>query len=52
MMGTVIGVDSVGGLAGYNVGGEIDNTYATEAVNGNSDVGGLIGNGLSPKNSF
>ncbi|WP_163360655.1 GLUG motif-containing protein, partial [Klebsiella aerogenes] len=33
----------VGGLVGYNQ-GAITRTYATGAVSGSSDVGGLVGN--------
>ena len=40
------GNDYVGGLVGSNYGGSIANSYATGAVNGNEDVGGLVGRNL------
>ena len=41
--GTVKGSEFVGALAGINTGGNVKNSYASAAVTGNYDVGGLIG---------
>ena len=35
--------NQVGGLVGNNVGGEVTESYATGSVEGNEDVGGLVG---------
>ena len=40
---TVIGYESVGGLAGWNYYGTVSNCYATGSVTGGSHVGGLLG---------
>ena len=42
--GSVSGASRVGGLVGYNLGGEfISNAYATGSVSGTNYVGGLVG---------
>ena len=41
------GGSQVGGLVGYMNGGSVTNSYATGASQGNADVGGLIGEGIS-----
>ena len=44
--GSVTGGNSVGGLIGFNL-GELSNVFATVTVNGQTNVGGLVGvNGL------
>ena len=43
--GSVVGHAGVGGLAGGNR-GSIDNSYATGAVSGSSEVGGLVGSNI------
>ena len=40
-------IEQAGGLAGLNQGGTISNSYATGTVEGNQDIGGLVG-----KNDF
>lgn len=40
---TVSGVATVGGLVGGNMGGTIENCYATGNASGSSSVGGLVG---------
>jgi hypothetical protein len=46
-------VGAVGGLVGFNNGGEISNSYATASVSGKNGVGGLVGeNGGSISNSY
>ena len=39
----ITGLNSVGGLLGYNNGGTIENSYVTGTVNGTQFVGGLVG---------
>ncbi len=41
--GNVIGANSVGGLAGINAGGIVNNAYMTGNVRGTNAVGGLVG---------
>ncbi|OEC32624.1 hypothetical protein A7D25_23160, partial [Pseudomonas sp. 21C1] len=41
--GSVSGFAGVGGLVGYNYGGNISNAYATGNVTGSGNVGGLVG---------
>ena len=52
--GSVTGGSCVGGLAGYNKGGTITDSYATGNVTGNTKVGGLAGynNGGTVTNSY
>jgi hypothetical protein len=45
--GTVSGNRGVGGLVGYNFGGEITNCYVTGNVEGVNNVGGLVGTNSS-----
>lgn len=40
---TITGNSNVGGLAGYNNGGSISNSYVTGTVSGKDYVGGLVG---------
>lgn len=48
------GVSNTGGLVGYNLGGQINNSYAAGPVTGGGAIGGLVGylNGGSVVNSF
>jgi hypothetical protein len=50
--GSVTGINSTGGLMGYNS-GNVSNSYSTGSVAGNSSVGGLVGaNAGTVSNSF
>ncbi|MGB6873808.1 MAG: GLUG motif-containing protein [Dehalococcoidia bacterium] len=40
---TVIGCETVGGLAGWNYYGTVSNSYSSGSVTGNDHVGGLLG---------
>ena len=41
--GDVTGNNNIGGLAGFNIGGNMTNNYATASVKGSLQVGGLAG---------
>lgn len=41
--GDIIGLNNVGGIAGYISGGNISNNYSCATINGETNVGGLVG---------
>ena len=42
-LGDVTGIDAVGGLVGYQNGGDIERSYAAGVVSGSTNTGGLVG---------
>ena len=43
IVGSVTGLENVGGLVGFATGATVSNSYATVVVSGGSNVGGLVG---------